>query len=131
RLYPPAHSISRTAVKGDWLGNVPIPAGAVITISPHTTHRNPTLWPDPERFDPERFTPGRAAGRHRFAYLPFGGGPGICIGNGFAMAEAVTLLARGTQRWRMSLAPGHPVEPVGLITLRPATGMWVVAERRN
>ena len=130
RLYPPAHSISRTALKADRLGEVPVPAGAVITISPHTTHRNPTLWPDPERFDPERFAPERSAGRHRFAYLPFGGGPRICIGNGFAMAEALTILAVIAQKWRLALAPGHKVEPVGLITLRPATGMWVTAERR-
>ncbi len=111
RLYPPAHSISRTALHADRLGEVPIPAGAVITISPHTTHRNPTLWPEPERFDPERFLPDRSVGRHRFAYLPFGGGPRICIGNGFAMAETLTILATVTQRWRISLAPDRAVKP--------------------
>ena len=130
RLYPPAHTISRTAVGPDRIGGVDIPAGAVITISPHATHRNPTLWPDPERFDPERFAPERGAGRHRFAYLPFGGGPRICIGNGFAMAEALVILATVAQRWRLALEAGRPVEPVALITLRPATGIWMRATRR-
>jgi len=131
RLYPPAHTISRTAIGPDRIGGVVIPAGSVITISPYTTHRNPTLWPDPERFDPERFTPENSATRHRFAYLPFGGGPRICIGNSFAMAEALVILATAVQRWRLVLEPGRPVEPVGLITLRPATGVWIRAERRT
>ncbi|HEY1721002.1 MAG TPA: cytochrome P450 [Magnetospirillaceae bacterium] len=130
RLYPPAHSISRTALHDDILGRTRIPAGSMITISPHTTHRNPTLWPDPERFDPERFAPGNGADRHRFAYLPFGGGPRICIGNSFAITEALTILAATAQRWRIALVPERPVEPVGLITLRPASGLWVTAKRR-
>jgi len=131
RLYPPAHTISRTAAGPDRLGDVPVPAGAAITISTYVTHRNPTLWPDPDRFDPDRFTPERVAARHRFAYLPFGGGPRICIGNGFAMTEALAIVATVAQRWRLRLAPGHSVEPIGLITLRPATGVWVIAERRE
>jgi cytochrome P450 len=130
RLYPSAHTISRTAVGPDQFGDVPVPAGAAITISTYVTHRNPTLWPDPERFDPDRFTPERVAARHRFAYLPFGGGPRICIGNGFAMTEALAIVATVAQRWRLRLAPGHSVEPIGLITLRPASGVWVTAERR-
>jgi cytochrome P450 len=131
RLYPPAHTISRTALGPDRIGGVAIPAGAVITISPHTTHRNPTLWPDPGRFDPERFAPARSADRHRFAYLPFGGGPRVCIGNSFAMTEALVILATIAQRWRLAPEPGHPVEPVGLVTLRPATGIRVRPIRRT
>jgi cytochrome P450 len=95
------------------------------------THRNPNLWPDPERFDPERFAPAAVAGRHRFAYLPFGGGPRICIGNGFAMAEAQVALATIAQRYRLRLAPGHAVEPIGLITLRPKNGIWMTLEPRQ
>jgi cytochrome P450 len=94
-------------------------------------HRKSNLWPDPERFDPERFAPPAAAGRHRFAYLPFGGGPRICIGNSFAMAEALVILAAVAQRYRLRLAEAHPIEPIGLITLRPKHGIWVKLEPRR
>jgi cytochrome P450 len=130
RLYPPAYAMSRTAIGPDVIGGVKVPSGAIITIYPYVTHRNPALWPDPERFDPERFAPERAAGRHRFAYLPFGGGPRICIGQGFAMTEAMIAIASVAQRFRFSLAPGHTVQPIGLLTLRPKNGVWVRAEPR-
>jgi cytochrome P450 len=128
RLYPPAHTIARTAVKEDWIGGVRIPPGAAVFISIYATHRNPTLWPEPERFDPERFAPDAAARRHRFAYLPFGGGPRICIGNGFAMAEAQVILATIAQRYRLRLAPDHEVKPVGLVTLRSKHGIWMTLD---
>jgi cytochrome P450 len=131
RLYPPAHTIARGAIGEDSIGGVRVPAGASISISMYVTHRNPNLWPEPERFDPERFTPAAVAARHRFAYLPFGGGPRICIGNGFAMAEAQVILATIAQRYRVRLAPGHTVEPIGLITLRPKSGLWVTLEPRR
>jgi len=130
RLYPPAHTISRTAIEEDWIGSVRLPPGALITISIYMTHRNPNLWPHPERFDPERFAPAAVAQRHRFAYLPFGGGPRICIGNGFAITEAQVVLAAIAQRYRVRLASDHVVQPIGLITLRPKTGIWVTLERR-
>jgi cytochrome P450 len=128
RLYPPAHTIARTAVKEDWIGGVRIPPGAAVFISIYATHRNPTLWPEPERFDPERFVPEAAAKRHRFAYLPFGGGPRICIGNGFAMAEALVILATIAQRYRLRLVPGFEVKPIGLVTLRPKHGIWMTLD---
>jgi cytochrome P450 len=131
RLYPPAYQIGRMAVGPDVIGGVIIPKNAVVTIHTYVTHRNPTLWPDPERFDPERFTPERSADRHRFAYLPFGGGPRICIGQGFAMAEAVVVIASVAQRFRFSLAPGHTVQPIGLFTLRAKDGVWVTAAPRQ
>jgi cytochrome P450 len=130
RLYPPAHAIARTAIGEDKIGGVRVPPGASITISIYTTHRNPKLWPRPDEFDPERFAPAAVAARHRFAYLPFGGGPRICIGNGFAMAEAQVILAMIAQRYRLRLAQGHAVEPIGLITLRPKHGLWVTLEPR-
>jgi cytochrome P450 len=131
RLYPPAHTISRTAIGEDRIGGVRVPPGASISISIYVTHRNPHLWPDPERFDPERFTPAAVAQRHRFAYLPFGGGPRICIGNGFALAEAQIIVAAIAQRYRVRLAPGRAVEPIGLVTLRPKGGLWVTLEPRK
>jgi cytochrome P450 len=131
RLYPPAHGISRSAIGGDRLGDVRVPPGAAISISIYMTHRNPKLWREPERFDPERFAPAAAAARHRFAYLPFGGGPRICIGNSFAMAEAQVILAKIAQQYRLRLAPGHCAEPIGLITLRPKHGLWMTLEPRR
>jgi cytochrome P450 len=131
RLYPPAHAIARRAVGEDRIGGVRIPPGASISVSMYVLHRNPNIWPDPERFDPERFAPEAVARRHRFAYLPFGGGPRVCIGNTFAIAEAQVIVAAIAQRYRLRLAPGRVVEPVGLLTLRPKSGVWVTLEPRK
>jgi cytochrome P450 len=131
RLYPPAHTIARTALGEDRIGGVRVPAGAFISISMYVTHRNPNLWPQPERFDPERFAPAEVARRHRYAYLPFGGGPRICIGSSFALAEAQVVVAAIAQRYRVRLAPGQVVEPIGLITLRPKGGIKMTLEPRR
>jgi cytochrome P450 len=119
RLYPPAYAIARWGNEEDEVGGYYVPKNAVITTSPYVTHRHPEFWDDPERFDPQRFTPERKAERPRYAYLPFGGGPRICIGNSFAMTEATLLLASIVQRYRLSLVPGTRVELEPLITLRP------------
>jgi cytochrome P450 len=131
RLYPPAHTISRTAIGEDCIGGMRVPAGAAVTINIFVTHRNPNLWEEPERFAPERFAPEAAARRHRFAYLPFGGGPRICIGNGLALVEAKAVLATIAQRYRVRLVPGHAVEPIGLVTLRAKNGVRVTLEPRQ
>jgi len=94
-------------------------------------HRNPNIWSDPERFDPERFDPACANDRPKHAYFPFGGGPRICIGNNFAMMEARLLLATIAQSYRLRLADGHEVYPVGTVVLRPRGGMPMVLERRH
>ena len=130
RLYPPAHTLSRTAIADDVLLGRPIPKGSQVVISPWLVHRNPRLWENPERFDPGRFSPENASRRHRFAYLPFGGGPRICIGAAFAIAEALLILATIAQRYRLRLVPGFPIEPQGLITLRPRHGMRMKLKRR-
>jgi cytochrome P450 len=131
RLYPPAHSMTRIALGPDRLGDVPVPKGAVVIISTWLTHRNPTLWPDPDRFVPDRFDPRRAGPpRSRYSYLPFGAGPRVCVGAAFAMQESLVVLATILQRWRLRMAPGHPIEPVALITLRPRFGLRAIAEPR-
>jgi cytochrome P450 len=130
RLYPPAHTIGRQPVGPDEVLGHRIPAGAEVLIMPWLLHRKPSLWENPGRFEPERFEPARAAARPRFAYIPFGAGPRICIGAAFAMTEAVLILATIAQRYRLRLKPGHPVEPQGLITLRPRYGIQMVLERR-
>jgi len=130
RLYPPAHTISRRAVAEDEIGGVRVPADSLVSISTYVTHRSPALWPDPDRFDPDRFTPERSAGRHRFAYIPFGGGPRICIGMNFALAEAQIILATLARSFRLTMVSGRPVRPVGMITLRAKGGIWATASRR-
>lgn len=123
RLYPPVHTVARVALADDTLAGRHVPKGSIVLISPWVLHRHQQLWHDPGRFDPERFSPAQTAARPRFSYLPFGGGRRICIGAAFAMTEATILLATIAQRYRLRLASGHPVEPQGLITLRPRRGM--------
>jgi cytochrome P450 len=126
RLYPPVWAFGRQALEEDQIGGYRIAAGAPLNVFPWLTHRHPDFWPDPGRFDPERFAPERAAARHRFAYLPFSGGPRLCIGNEFALMEAVLLLAMTVQRYRVALAdPERPIEPDAKVTLRPRGGMPV------
>jgi cytochrome P450 len=130
RLYPPAHTISREALAEDEIEGHRVRSGSVVSIVPWVIHRHRTLWDHPDAFDPERFAPERAATRPRFAYIPFGGGPRICIGAGFAMTEAMIILAMVGQRYRLRLAPDAVVEPIGLITLRPRNGLPMLLERR-
>jgi cytochrome P450 len=130
RLYPPVWYFGRKALATDEIGGYQLPAHATFYISPYTMHRHPGFWEHPETFDPERFTPERSADRPRYAYLPFGGGPRQCIGNTFALTEAHLIVAMLAQHYQLQLAPGHPVEVEGLITLRPRQGMKMIAQRR-
>jgi cytochrome P450 len=99
-------------------------------MSQYVTHRHSQFWDRPEVFDPERFTPERSAGRPRFAYFPFGGGPRMCIGADFAMIEAQLALAAVARRYRLRLAPRQRVETDALVTLRPKHGMVMHIEPR-
>jgi cytochrome P450 len=123
RLYPPAWIVGRRAIADDELCGYRVAAGTQVLISPFATHRHPKFWEDPEAFDPDRFSPERSAGRAAYAYLPFGGGPRVCIGNAFAMMEAQLILAQVSQRYRLELAPGARVEPVRGITLSPGPAL--------
>jgi cytochrome P450 len=131
RLYPPAHTMAREPIGEDRLLGHRIPAKSLVLIVPWLLHRKPSLWQDPHRFDPERFSPARAVARPRFAYIPFGAGQRICIGAAFAMTEAILILATIAQRYRLRLNPRHPIEPQGLITLRPRHGLRMCLERRG
>jgi cytochrome P450 len=130
RLYPPAWVTNRRAIEPDVVCGYRIPADATVSISPYVTHRDPTLWENPEGFDPERFSPERSAGRPHYAYFPFGGGPRQCIGKGFALMEATLVLALLTQRYELHLVPGRRVEAEALATLRPRYGMWMTPHPR-
>jgi cytochrome P450 len=125
RLYPPAWMFTRAAREDDEIGGYFIPKGSFLFLSPYIVHRKPGLWEDPEGFDPERFAPERAASIPRFAYFPFGGGPRQCIGNTFALMEAVLLLAVFLQKYRLDLVPGHPIKYEPLVTLRPKHGVFM------
>jgi len=130
RLYPPVFGLTRFAAASDEVGGYPLPANSMIFVSPYCTHRHPAFWEKPEVFDPERFTPERSAGRPRFAYFPFGGGPRQCIGNAFAMMEAQLVLAAVAQRYTLRLVPGHLVEPQVLLTMRPRYGLPMTIQPR-
>ncbi len=120
RLYPPAWIMSRLALADDQVGPYTIPAGATALVCPYLLHRDPTNWPNPDRFDPERFTPGGPKDQlHSYAYLPFGGGPRLCIGNQFALMEMQILLAMLVRDFDLKPASGQQIQPKPLITLRP------------
>jgi cytochrome P450 len=88
------------------------------------------LWKDPDRFDPDRWREEARAGRHRFQYIPFGGGPRVCVGARFATVEALTVLACWLSRWRFAPLPGREVMPSGMVTLRPKGGLPLRLEQR-
>jgi len=130
RLYPPAASLTREAERADKIGHVKIAAGTRIIVSPWLVQRHKRLWTDPDLFNPARFLPGEREKIDRFAYLPFGAGPRICIGMGFAMQEAVLLMAHALKNFRLDIWPGHVVEPVQRVTLRPKDGMPMILRPR-
>ena len=123
RLYPPAFFIMRHAIADDEIGGYRVAANSLIFLMAHMVHRHPAFWEEPERFDPDRFTPERSAHRPRYAYIPFGGGPRLCIGNSLAMMEAQLVLATVAQRYSLHLVPGHPVELKVSVATRPRHGL--------
>lgn len=123
RLYPPAYALGREAINACEIGGYRIPAGATLFMSPWVMHRDPRYFDRPLEFRPERWANGTAARLPRFAYFPFGGGPRVCIGNRFAMMEAVLLLASIARRFRLALDPACKLVPFPSITLRAANGV--------
>ena len=131
RLYPPAYVLGREALADCEIGGYTIPAGATIFMSPWVMHRDPRWFTSPEKFLPERWLDGLAARLPRFAYMPFGGGPRICIGDRFAMMEAVLVLATIARRFRLERTSDADVIPFASITLRPEGGVWMKLSRRE
>jgi cytochrome P450 len=132
RLYPPAPILTgRAAREADRICGRPIAKGTEIVILPWVVHRHRTLWDDPDRFDPQRFSRERSAARPRFAYLPFGGGPRICIGAKLAQTEVLLLVATMAQRYRLKLIPRQDIVLLHRITLRPRDGIRMQLERRS
>jgi cytochrome P450 len=131
RLYPPAAMLSRQAIADDELAGVHIPAGAVISVSPYVLHRRRGLWDNPDAFDPSRFLGDRRDRIDRFAYIPFGAGPRVCIGMAFAMQEGIILLAHLLRAFRFDLVEGQVVMPQQRVTLRPRGGMKMHVKQRG
>ncbi len=126
RMYPPAAFLSRTAQKDDTLCDRPIKRKDTVTLPIYALHRSHALWPDPHRFDPDRFNGKQEI--NRYAYLPFGDGPRICIGASFAIQEAVIMLATILSRFKFTRVEGKDPKPVLILTLRPEGGVWLNVE---
>ena len=120
----------RAIKEDDTLGKYLIKKGGEVFFSAYLLHRHPDFWENPEVFDPNRFVRETERKQHPFAYLPFGGGPRICLGNSFAMMEAVFIIAMTTQRFRLNLVSDQPIEPLISLTTRPKGGVEVKLERR-
>lgn len=124
RLYPPSWVISRQVIEDDVIGGEPIEAGTLVIMSPYTIHRHPGIWPDPHSFKPERFKDGVTGdGRSRYAYIPFGGGPRLCIGNTFAEMETMIIMGTLAQQFAPQLLSDDPIEHRALVTIRPRGGL--------
>jgi cytochrome P450 len=128
RLYPPLWIVSRMPIEDDVIGGYPVPARTSIIICSYVTHRHPDFWDNPEGFEPERHTPEAMKARHRYSFIPFGGGPRGCIGFPFAMMEMPLVLARVMQRYRLDLVPGSVVEPESAISLRQKKGARMLVQ---
>lgn len=127
RLYPSAHLLARAATHDDVVLGRRIAEGATLIVMPWLAHRHPAFWPNPERFDPSRFTSQQEKERHRYAYIPFGGGPRACIGASFATLETVLATAIIVRAHRLRTVPG-PVPLVADFTIRPAQPVPATAE---
>ncbi|WP_417282110.1 cytochrome P450 [Antrihabitans spumae] len=131
RYFSPAWVIPRVAVRDDVIGTHHIKKGTTVIIPAHLVHHDARWWPNPEEFDPSRFLPGAGKDRPRSAYLPFGGGRRVCIGQSFATMESVLIIAILSQRYVFDLVPGHPVDPEATLTLRPRHGLKMIVRRRG
>lgn len=132
RLYPPVPGLAaRRAIADDVVSGRPIPKGTQVAIMPWILHRHETLWDEPGRFDPDRFSPQNSSGRDRFAWLPFGGGPRICIGASLALTEASLILATVAQRFKLSFIEDQEIRLKARITLRPRDGIKLTVMPRS
>jgi cytochrome P450 len=131
RHYPPIWLMSRTPRVDDEIGGylIPVSPNTLVFVCPYVTHRHPDFWDNPEGFDPQRFTPERIAGRHRFAYFPFGGGPRLCIGEPFGMLEMQLVISMVAQAFRPNVVPGFPVQAQPAISLRAKHGILMNLEQ--
>lgn len=130
RLYPPVYAFTRRATTFVQLGPYSISRGTSVVISPYTLHRRAQLFPNPEQFDPARFEPEQERQRQRYAYIPFGAGPHICLGMHLASLEGHLVLATLARHVTFEFAGPRPVQPQPLLTLRPKGAVLMRVRRR-
>jgi cytochrome P450 len=129
RLYPAVPLESRVAVKECVLpSGYTCPAATMVSVSSYFMHRRADLFPDPLRFDPDRW---QSQPPHPFAYIPFYGGPQVCLGQSLALAEAKVAIVNLMRRFSFSMAPGFVPEPVKLVVLRAKDGMLMNIKPRQ
>ena len=129
RLYPPAWVTHRLTRSADVIGGHVVEAGSSILVCFRATHRLQEFWASPDVFDPDRFEPALIKERHRYAHVPFGAGPRVCIGAQLAMMEMQIIVATMVQRFRLRLVPGHPVKYRSGPVLHSRHGMPMILER--
>ena len=130
RLRPPASWLPRVAVEDDEIAGYHIPAGTMVVLPIYMYHHHPAFWEEPTKFDPERFSPERSAGRHAFAWIPFGAGQRLCIGRDFAMLEGQMILATILQQFTLTpLAKTLPQAQLAA-TLKPRGEVMMGCRRR-
>jgi cytochrome P450 len=129
RLFPAAFTIARQAIRTDQAPGIALPRGSLLLIAPWVLHRHRRYWRDPGAFDPDRFMPD-APPPPRFAFMPFGAGPRICVGAQFAMEEAVLVLAALLRQFRLRRLDDQPVVPVGIVTTQPDHAAPVILTAR-
>ena len=130
RLYPPVAILPRVCREATMLGESRVERGTLVLIPIYALHRHRLLWDNPDAFDPDRFAPEKGLEKRRFAYMPFGAGPRICIGMQFALMEAVAILATLVRGARLTPDPDHRIRPLVRITMRPEGGMPMTVKMR-
>jgi cytochrome P450 len=123
RLYPPFWMIDRMAVENDRVGDLVIPSGSTVIVYVYGAHHAPRYWHDPETFDPSRFTKEEMKLRTPFTFLPFGGGPRVCIGQHYAMLQILMILSELIRRYDFEPVPGQTIEARPMVILRPKHGI--------
>lgn len=129
RCYPTSIAISRDAVEDVEIGDYLIPKGATVMLSQWMLHHDSRFWDEPQQFRPERFNAEDEPNINKYAYLPFGAGPRICLGNSFALMEARLVLVTILQHFHLALTPGYIMQPQFRFTLRPSKGLPMVVHR--
>ena len=128
RLYPPIWAMMRRVVRDDEIGGVRLRAGSRVAISPFATHRHPDFWTDAERFDPSRFDDDRAGDLHPFAWIPFGGGPHMCLGKRFAETQVRAVMHQMLLRYRWSVPDGYEMPVQQAPISKPLDGLPIELE---
>lgn len=131
RLYPPAPGVAREPIEDVTIGGYDVAKGSLVVINTYAMHHDERFFHDPERYDPGRFAPGWEERVPHYAYLPFGAGPRVCIGNAFASMEARLILATVAQYYRLSSEADEAIKPIQLVTLRPSRPVRMRLRRRQ